>query len=45
MYQHDGCQQSVKFCLEKDNNEDHHAVCIRKDGRVVGHLERGVLGR
>ena len=30
---------------EPDNFEDHHAVCVRKDGRVVGHLERGVSGR
>ena len=28
-----------------DNFEDPHAVCVRKDGRVVGHLERGVSGR
>ena len=30
---------------EPDNFEDHHAVCVRKDGRVVEHLERGVSGR
>ena len=30
---------------EPDNFEDYHAVCVRKDRRVVGHLERGVSGR
>ena len=30
---------------EPDNVEDHHAVCVRKDGRLVGHLERGDSGR
>ena len=30
---------------EPDNFEDHYAVCVRKEGRVVRHLERGVSGR
>ena len=30
---------------EPDNFEDHHAVCVSEDGRVVGRLERGVSGK
>ena len=30
---------------EPDNFEDHHAVCVREDGRVVGRLETGASGK
>ena len=30
---------------EPDNIEDKHAVCVRRNGRIVGHLEKGASGR
>lgn len=37
--------ESLRAEREPDNVEDLHAVCVRKNGRIVGHLERGVSGR
>ena len=31
--------------MEPTNEQDCHAVCVRKDGCLVGHLEKGTSGK
>ena len=42
-----GNHAGEKFCkqYQANNAVDKYAVCVLKDGEVVGHLKRGKLGR
>ena len=40
------CRGEVLQAIPEPNNAvDKYAVCVLKDGEVVGHLKRGTLGR
>ena len=40
------CRGEVLQAIPEPNNAvDKYAVCVLKDGEVVGHLKRGKLGR
>ena len=37
--------ESLDAQIEPNNPADKYAVCIRKSGKVVGHLKKGGTGR
>ena len=37
--------ETLPAVMEPTNYDDDHAVCVKKDGAIVGHLERGESGR
>ena len=37
--------ESLDAQIEPNNPIDEYAVCIRKSGKIVGHLKKGATGR
>ena len=37
--------ETLPAAMEPTNYDDDHAVCVKKDSAIVGHLERGESGR
>ena len=39
------CNEVLQTRKEPENSRDKYAVCVLKDGKVVGHLKKGSNGR
>ena len=37
--------EELKVRIEPDNHVDKFAVCVKKEGKIVGHLKKGASGK